>query len=102
MKRRNGMHQGVRANPASVERYASGVSALGSSGQQLLDDFAMNVCQPKITALKAVDQFGVIESQQVQDSGVEVVDVDAVFGCIEAELVGFTDGDARFRAASGQ
>ena len=40
--------------------------------------------------------------KQVQDRRVQVVDVDAVFDGVEAELVGFAERDARFDAAAGQ
>ena len=44
----------------------------------------------------------VVEAQQVQDRGVQVVDVDAVLGDVEAELVAFAERDARLDAAAGE
>ena len=38
----------------------------------------MHVGQAEIAALEAVGQLGVVEAEQVQDGGVEVVDVDSV------------------------
>ena len=48
----------------------------------------MHIRQPKIAALEAVGEFEVVQAQQVQDGGLEVVDVDAVF-------------DGRFGQSSG-
>lgn len=43
--------------------------------KQVLHDEAMNVREPKIAALEAIGQLCVIDSQQVKDRGVKVVDV---------------------------
>ena len=58
------------------------------SRQQPLDDLAVHVGQAEVAALEAVGQLGVVEAQQVQDRGVQVVDVDLVLDDVEAELVG--------------
>ena len=70
--------------------------------QQLLYHLPVHIRQPEIAALEAVAEAGVIEAEQVQDGGVQVVDVDFVLGGVEAEFVGLADGDARFHAAAGQ
>ena len=44
----------------------------------------MHIGQTKIAALEAVGQFGVVEAEQVQDRGAQVVDVDFVGGRVEA------------------
>ena len=41
-----------------------------------------------------------IETEQVHDGGVQIVNVDFVFGDVESELVGLADGHARFDAAA--
>ena len=46
----------------------------------------MHVGQPEIAALEAVGQLRVVEAEQVQDGGVEIVDVDSVGGGVDAEL----------------
>ena len=43
-----------------------------------------------------------VEPEQVEQGCVQVVDVDAAFDHVEAELVGSTQGDARLDAAAGQ
>ena len=47
----------------------------------------MHIREAKIPALKPVDEFGVIEAQQVQDRGVLVVDVDRILDRIETKLI---------------
>src|SRR5438132_755130 len=42
-------------------------------------------------ALMPVNELRVIESHQPQNGGVEVVDVETIPYCAQAELVGFTD-----------
>ena len=72
------------------------------SRQQLRHDIAMHIGQAEIAALEAIGQLGVVEAEQVQDRGVEVVDVDFVGGRVEAELVGLAESCSRFHAAAGQ
>ena len=48
----------------------------------------MHIGQAEIAAGVAVGELLVIEAQQVQDRGVQVVDVDRVFDGLEAEFVG--------------
>ena len=55
--------------------------------QQLRHQFAVDIREAEVAALEAVDQLGVIEAEQVQDRGVQVVDVDGFFDCVEAELI---------------
>ena len=43
-----------------------------------------------------------VEAHQVEDGGLEVVDVDLVLGDVEAEVVGFAVGDAGLDAAAGE
>ena len=48
----------------------------------------MHVGQPELAALVLERQPLVVEAQQVQHGGVQVVDVDAVLDDVEAEVVG--------------
>ena len=72
------------------------------SREQLLHDFTFHVRQSERTSLELVDQSGVVESEQVEDGGLKVVDVNAILNDLVAELVGFADGDAWLDAASGE
>ena len=50
----------------------------------------------------AVGEFFVVEAEAVEDSGLEVVDVDRVFFDPHAELVGLAHDLPAFDAAAGQ
>ena len=50
-----------------------------------------DVGQAEVAALEAEGELQVVEAEQVQDRGLQVVDVDAVFDGVEAELVGRAD-----------
>src|SRR5262245_2494278 len=54
----------------------------------------MHVRQPKITSLETERQAAVVEAEEVEDCGLEIVDVDAVFDRGETELVGLAEGEA--------
>ena len=43
--------------------------------------------EPLIESLEAVSQLSVVESQQVQNRGVQVVNMHLVFGHVKAEIV---------------
>ena len=78
-----------------VDRGQPRLDNLRRSGQDFADDVAVDVGQAEVAALEAVGQLGVVEAQQVQDRGLQVVDVDAVLDGVEAELVGLADGRGR-------
>jgi hypothetical protein len=67
----------------------------------LFHNFAFDIGQTKVASLEAVGEFRVVESEEVQESRVEVVDVDFVFDDVEAEFIGFTHGYSGFKAAAG-
>ena len=58
-------------------------------------NFTRYVGQAEVAALEAVGQLLVVQAEQVQDRRLQVVDVDAVLGDVEAELVGRADGRRR-------
>lgn len=61
----------------------------------------MDVGQPEATPLVFVRQSLVIDSHQVQNRGIEVVDVDAIFDHIVAEFVGRSVADAWLDTTAG-
>ena len=61
-----------------------------------------HVGQAEVAALEAVGQPRVVEAEQVQHRGVQVVDVDPVLDDVEAEVVGLAERDARLDPAAGQ
>ena len=71
-------------------------------GQELGNHLACHVCEPVRPALEFEGQALVVDAEQVQERGVEVVDVDRVFDDRVAEVVGAAEGDAALDAAAGQ
>ena len=51
-----------------------------------------DVSKPKVTPLVTVHQGGMVEPQQVEQSGMEVVDVNTVFGDLVPQLIGPAEG----------
>ena len=62
----------------------------------------MQVGQPEISPGVVVGEFLVIEAQQRQECGVEIVDMNWVFSGRESELVGGAVHGAALHAAAGQ
>ena len=61
----------------------------------------MYVGQPEVAALKLKSQFRVINSQAMQDGGVQIVHMDGITCDVVAELVGFSITDTGFDTGSG-
>lgn len=59
--------------------------------QHLTHNIAMNVGQPKITALKFIGHSRVIDAQAMQDRCIEIMNVNRVLSYVVAEVVGLTD-----------
>ena len=70
--------------------------------QNVVDDVAVDIGQPEVAAAVAISQTFVVESDQVQNRGVQVMDVDLVLGDVKAELVGGTISCSRLHPSSGQ
>ena len=68
--------------------------------QHSLDELAVDVGEAEIAALVFVGEPRVVDAEEMQDRGVEVVDVDAVGRDVVAEVVGGSNGGARLDASS--
>ena len=75
---------------------------LVSPGKNFLDDVTSHVCQPKVTSRILERQPLMVQAQQVQDRGMQIVHVDFVGDGFESQFVGGPVCDAAFEAASGQ
>ena len=53
----------------------------------------MHVGQAEIAALEAEREFGVVEAEEMQERGVQVVDVHPILDRVEAEFVGRAERD---------
>jgi hypothetical protein len=60
------------------------------SGENAIDDVAVDIGEPVVAALVVEGEPFVVEAETVEDGGLEVVDVDRVFSDVEAEVVGGT------------
>src|SRR5687768_10192718 len=58
------------------------------SGHDFFNDFAVNVGEAEVAARVTVGETLVIEAEQMENGGVEIVDVNRIFDCFEAEFVG--------------
>src|SRR5262249_32264088 len=70
--------------------------------QQFINNQPVNVGQTEIAPLKTISQFLVIESEQLQDRRVQIVNVYPVLDGVETELVSLTDRDAGFDPTARQ
>ena len=59
-------------------------------GQQSFHELAMHIRQAVAAALKLVGQSFVIDSQQMHQRGMKIMDMQSVLGCVVAEVVGFS------------
>jgi len=74
---------------------------LEGSGEDGFDDVAVDVGEAEIAALEPVGESLVVDAEEVEDGGLEVVHVDGVTDDVHAEVIGFSEGEAGSDAASG-
>lgn len=74
---------------------------VGSSHHDVFDYRPGHIGQPEIAAGVAERELGVIEAEQVENSGVEIVDVDGVFDGLVAVVVADAIGHAASDTAAG-
>src|SRR5437899_382161 len=66
----------------------SGSGAAAGSGQDRAHDLSMNVGEAKITAGVTVGQTLMVETKEVENRGVEIMDADRILHGLEPEVVG--------------
>ena len=71
------------------------------SSKNFLHHMPRHIGQAEMAALVEIGEAGVIESHQVQDRGMEVVNVDGILGDVVAEVIGRAVDDAGFHATAG-
>ena len=71
-------------------------------GENLTDDVAVDVSQAVVAALVFEGEAGVVDAEEVEDRGVEIVDVDGVGGDVVGEVVGLAEGEAGFYSRAGE
>ena len=70
--------------------------------EQLAHYISAHVSQPELAPLKFVSELGMIQTHQVQDRRVQVVNVHWVFSHVVPQLIRLAEGEARFDASSGE
>ena len=76
------------ARPCRRPRPSRHDGQFGKLGEDFFDDVAMHVGQTEVTTGVAVRQALVIEPQELEHRGVQVMDVDLVFDGLKAEFIG--------------
>ena len=71
------------------------------SSEDRLDHFTVNVRQTVLTPLESIGETRVIDAEAVQDRSLEIVDMDGIFGDVEAELVGGPVDQTGFYSPAG-
>src|SRR5215475_933027 len=69
---------------------------------QFVHEFPVDIGEPEVAALEAIGQLLVVEAEEMEQGGVEVVHMDTVPGGVESEFIRFAEGDPRADAAAGQ
>ena len=59
----------------------------------------MDVGQSEIAPLEAIGEFGVFEPEEMEDGGLEIVDVDGIDDRLVPELVGLAQHEAALHPA---
>jgi hypothetical protein len=86
----------------SNERKSGGAVKPGTLCQDFRHDEAMDVGEAELAAVVGEGELFMVEPEQVEDGGVEVVHVDRSSGHGAAEFVGFTEGESWFHAGAGE
>ena len=71
------------------------------SGQNVFYDISVHVGEAEVAAAVAVGELFVIEAQEVEHGGVEVVNMNPVLDGLEAKVVGSAVNVAAFHATAG-
>ena len=64
-------------------------------------DFTMNVGQAIVASLKAIRQPLMVDSQQMQQRGLQIMNVDTVFDGVVTQIIGLADRHAPLHASAG-
>ena len=82
------------------EARSAGSEARMKLGDDVFDHVTEVIGEAEIATIVAVGHLGVIEAEEGHDGGVEVMDMDFIFGGAGTELVGGTVGGAAFDASA--
>ncbi len=86
-----------RAADSGSRRHAE----LSESRDHLVHHVSVHVGQPHVSAAEAESAFGMIDPQQMQHRGVQIMNLKSIFHRSVSPLVGCADRHARFGSAAG-
>jgi len=73
-----------------------------SSCKDAVDNFAVNISQPKITALKTVRQTFVIQTEEMQNCGMQIVYMDSILHRAESHFISCPKNAASLHTSARQ
>jgi hypothetical protein len=88
----------MRGRPGNVD----GENRYVTSGQHVFDHMTVDIGEPAIEAVVIEGQALMVEAQEVEDGGVEIIDGGFVQRGFEAELVAFAIAEALFHFSTGE
>jgi len=94
--------RGTGTGDAAVPAPAGRPGSYPRLGQDRSDDFAGDVGEAETAALIFEGETLVINPEQAEHGGVEIVNVDRVFDDVIPELAGFADDTSRLHTTAGQ
>lgn len=72
----------------SNERNPSGIDRAVGSGQNVADDLAAHVGEALVSCVMSIGQLQMVQSHQVKDGGVQVIDVCPVLNRAQSDFIG--------------
>lgn len=69
----------------------SGGGCPGKSGDDIVDDPAVDVCEAEVTAIVSEGEFLMVEAKEVEQSGMPVMHVDLILYGVVAKVVCLTE-----------
>src|SRR5437660_1705032 len=81
--------------------WAKRAPASRTLSNDLLSNNTGDIGEPEITSCVIVSKLFMFEPEQIEDGGVQIVKVHAIFHCIISEVIGAAVAEARLDAATG-
>jgi hypothetical protein len=75
---------------------------MATSGEPGADDLSPDIGEAKVAALKSMYEFEVVHAKAVEHGGVQIVDVDGVFGRSPSDFVGLAVDPAALDSAASK
>lgn len=82
--------------------FCAGLGRAAALGEQFFDDVAVNVGQASVDAIVAHAELGVVDAEEVEDGGVDVVDFGGcgAYEWFVSPLIALAGGDPALDAAA--